>query len=140
MYLISDHVAEDVESLVRLSVEMPLVCFTQARTCDSSALRLRMRANAKSCGFLYSVDVRPPRLRTVREEHRAYHAKMSTDNRLTNSAVPNERGNLVGGASSSAGRSGIGKISKFCNFFSNFWRACSRLYQNEILQENMRFN
>ena len=31
----------------------------------------------------------------------------------------------------------IGKISKFL-IFANFWRARSRLYQNEILQENMR--
>ena len=31
----------------------------------------------------------------------------------------------------------IGKISKILNF-ANFWRARSRLYQNGILQENMR--
>ena len=36
------------------------------------------------------------------------------------------------------------EISKMCNIckilpnFANFWRARSRLYQNEILQENMR--
>ena len=29
-------------------------------------------------------------------------------------------------------------FSKFCENFANFWRARSRLYQNEILQENMR--
>ena len=28
--------------------------------------------------------------------------------------------------------------SKFAKNFANFWRARSRLYQNEILQENMR--
>ena len=27
----------------------------------------------------------------------------------------------------------------FFENFANFWRASSRLYQNEILQENMRF-
>ena len=32
----------------------------------------------------------------------------------------------------------VSKISKFCKIFVNFWRARSRLYQNEILQENMR--
>ena len=32
----------------------------------------------------------------------------------------------------------IGKISNFLQKFANFWRARSRLYQNEILQENMR--
>ena len=31
-----------------------------------------------------------------------------------------------------------GKISNILHFFANFWRARSRLYQNEILQENMR--
>ena len=32
------------------------------------------------------------------------------------------------------------KISNCLQFFdfANFWRACSRLYQNELLQENMR--
>ena len=29
-------------------------------------------------------------------------------------------------------------MSNICKFSSNFWRARSRLYQNEILQENMR--
>ena len=40
---------------------------------------------------------------------------------------------------------GLAKLSKlakilqdFANNFANFWRARSRLYQNEILQENMR--
>ena len=42
-----------------------------------------------------------------------------------------------------AGARGAGKISKIGKFlqtltFANFWRARSRLYQNEILQENMR--
>ena len=35
----------------------------------------------------------------------------------------------------------VSKIGKFCRIFAkfaNFWRARSRLYQNEILQENMR--
>ena len=32
----------------------------------------------------------------------------------------------------------ISKISNFLQNFANFWRARSRLYQNEILQENMR--
>ena len=35
----------------------------------------------------------------------------------------------------------FGKISNFFNFlqnFATFWRARSRLYQNEILQETMR--
>ena len=32
----------------------------------------------------------------------------------------------------------ISKISKILKNFANFWRALSRLYQNEILQENMR--
>ena len=35
----------------------------------------------------------------------------------------------------------VSKISKICKilqFFANFWRSRSRLYQNEILQENMR--
>ena len=35
----------------------------------------------------------------------------------------------------------VSKIGKFCKIFAifaNFWRARSRLYQNEILQENMR--
>ena len=35
----------------------------------------------------------------------------------------------------------VSKIGKFCKMFAkfaNFWRARSRLYQNEILQENMR--
>ena len=32
-----------------------------------------------------------------------------------------------------------GKIDKICRiFFSTFWQARSRLYQNQILQENMR--
>ena len=46
------------------------------------------------------------------------------------------------GGGSSASESGfrVSKISKFCKIlqiFANFWRARSRLYQNEILQENM---
>ena len=32
---------------------------------------------------------------------------------------------------------GLAKLGKLANF-ANFWRARSRLYQNEILQENMR--
>ena len=32
----------------------------------------------------------------------------------------------------------ISKIGKFLQNFVNFWRARSRLYQNEIFQENMR--
>ena len=32
----------------------------------------------------------------------------------------------------------LANFAKFCIFFANFWRARSRLYQNEILQENMR--
>ena len=32
----------------------------------------------------------------------------------------------------------IGKIGKFVFFVAHFWRARSRLYQNEVLQENMR--
>ena len=32
----------------------------------------------------------------------------------------------------------IGKCFNFLQNFANFWRARSRLYQNEILQENMR--
>ena len=32
----------------------------------------------------------------------------------------------------------IGKISNILQNFANFWRARSRLYQSEILQENMR--
>ena len=35
----------------------------------------------------------------------------------------------------------VSTIGKFCRMFAkfaNFWRARSRLYQNEILQENMR--
>ena len=31
---------------------------------------------------------------------------------------------------------GPGLIGKFLQNFANFWRALSRLYQNEILQEN----
>ena len=40
----------------------------------------------------------------------------------------------------SAGVRGLGlaKLAKFGENFANFWRARSRLYQNEILQENMR--
>ena len=33
---------------------------------------------------------------------------------------------------------GLAKLAKFGQIFANFWRARSRLYQNEILQENMR--
>ena len=33
----------------------------------------------------------------------------------------------------------MSKIGNFLQNFANFWRARSRLYQNEILQENMRF-
>ena len=32
----------------------------------------------------------------------------------------------------------LAKLANFAFFFANFWRARSRLYQNEILQENMR--
>ena len=32
----------------------------------------------------------------------------------------------------------VSKIGKFCRILQNFWRARSRLYKNEILQENMR--
>ena len=32
----------------------------------------------------------------------------------------------------------VSKIGKISANFAKFWRACSRLYQNEILQENMR--
>ena len=32
----------------------------------------------------------------------------------------------------------LAKFCKFLQIFANFWRARSRLYQNEILQENMR--
>ena len=32
----------------------------------------------------------------------------------------------------------VSKTSIFLQIFANFWRARSRLYQNEILQENMR--
>ena len=32
----------------------------------------------------------------------------------------------------------VSKIGKFCKIFANFWRARSRRYQNEFLQENMR--
>ena len=35
-------------------------------------------------------------------------------------------------------RGWFGKFAKFYKIFANFWRARSRLYQNEILQENMR--
>ena len=33
---------------------------------------------------------------------------------------------------------GSAKLAKLYKFFANVWRARSRLYQNEILQENMR--
>ena len=32
----------------------------------------------------------------------------------------------------------VSKIGKFCKFLQIFWRARSRLYQNEFLQESMR--
>ena len=43
-------------------------------------------------------------------------------------------GQLAGDSKRTEGVSKIGKISNFCKF----WRARSRLYQNEFLQENMR--
>ena len=32
----------------------------------------------------------------------------------------------------------LAKLASFTIFFAKFWRARSRMYQNEILQENMR--
>ena len=40
----------------------------------------------------------------------------------------------LGGRVKKLGLAKLGKLAKFCKF----WRARSRLYQNEILQENMR--
>ena len=36
------------------------------------------------------------------------------------------------------GLANLGKFGQILQNFANFWRARSRLYQNEILQENMR--
>ena len=47
------------------------------------------------------------------------------------------RENRVGGCGSQRGAACLGSVPIFANF-ANFWRARSRLYQNEILQENMR--
>ena len=60
-------------------------------------------------------------------------------NSVPDPEVPELLAELVVGRAARA--SPISKIGNFCKIFpkfANFWRARSRLYQNEILQENMR--
>ena len=49
-----------------------------------------------------------------------------------------ERVGLVRWAQHKKVRVWVSKIGKIVAKFANFWRARSRLYQNEILQENLR--
>ena len=46
-------------------------------------------------------------------------------------------GGRIGGRGRLVASGSVSKLAKFA-IFANFWRARSRLYQNEILQENMR--
>ena len=80
------------------------------------------------------------RLRRVRRQRR--HEPVEAPQRLlgVRGAERRQRACGVRGLGSGVRVSKISKISKILQliFFANFWRACSRLYQNEILQENMR--
>ena len=65
----------------------------------------------------------------------------TSSGRLTHAQPPGGRVGVVAGEAADLCLIMFGKFCKMfatSNIFANFWRARSRLYQNEILQENMR--